>query len=139
MKDLNTFRMVPRRVHSLGIRYGPVVGPLDSSWVIYTAGAVQCILEPPKKWHATVTLCCPTQDRGVQLLAFAMVKAKAHVHLPLPSRGTLCLRYCLCKELQPFGEPERVCAAIPRASQLQGGLAHAGFCLPRYVHGCVAV
>lgn len=67
------------------------------------------------------------------MLVFAVVKAIAHTHLPLPSRGTFRFRYHLCEELQPLGEPERVRAAVPRASELQRGPAHASFCLPRYV------
>lgn len=132
-----------------------MMGPLGSSQVIHTAGAVPVKTVLPKTPYAVVPwgralppwgralplACgpqrCPTQDRGVQVSA--AVGAKAPAHLPSLSRGALRLRYCLRKELQPFGEPERVCAAIPRTSQLQRGLAHAGFRLPRCVHGCEVV
>lgn len=123
-----------------------MVGPLGSSQVIHTAGAVPGKTVLHKTPYAVLPwgralACgpqrCPTQDRGVQVSA--AVGAKAPAHLPSLSRGAFRLRYCLRKELQPFGEPERVCAAIPRTSQLQRGLAHAGFRLPRCVHGCKVV
>lgn len=128
------------------------MGLLSSSQVIYTAGAVPgktVLLRDPMemtRYGPTGAEPCSWPEahsaaplRAVQMPVSAMVVAKAHAHLPLPSRGALCLRYCLRQELQPFGEPERVCAAISRASQLQRGLAHAGFCLPRCVHGCMVV
>lgn len=59
MKDLNTFRMVPRRVYSLGIRYrGAMVGPLNSSQGIYTVGAVPGKTVLPRA--PTEMTCCGT-------------------------------------------------------------------------------
>lgn len=125
-----------------------MLGPCGRSQVIHTAGAVPCNTVLPKTPYAVVPLgqshvlglwhtVLPNSRQSVQVLVSATVGTKAPAHLPSLSRGALCLRYCLCEELQPSGEPERVCAAIPRTSQLQRGLAGAGFCLPRCVHGFV--
>lgn len=146
---MNTFREVLRKAWFWEFS-GVMLGPLDSSQVICTAGAepgktvlpkTPCAMVP---WGRALLLacglqCCPTQDRGVRVLVSAALGAKAPTCLPSLSRGPLCLRHCLREELQPFGEPKRVCAAIPRTSQFQRGLAGVGFRLPGCVHGCVVV
>lgn len=148
-EGLNTFRMVPRKARFWEFLEG------DAGATGQLSGHPHSRCEPGKTvlpktpwalvpWGRALLLacglqCCPTQDRGVQVLVSAALGAKAPACLLSLSRGPLCLRYCLREELQPFGESKRVCAAIPRTSQLQGGLARVGFRLPGCVHGCVVV